>query len=239
MPPRDLKQAFSDLMLRGINLTRSAQEGDAIYAGVDRLHEAFRDFQIWRSDIRDFLTDAKVNTLDWYKLYESDSVPLLKGGIEYSDIQSEKSQALLRNIRLETSAKLDILHQLGRTLFGNALPRTEIENPDIVMISGKKNSFSFNLATGNTKLNSSVVNFPPGQQKFVFLKVILQSKEQQASYDEICAALKIKNGKVANRKIQGLLKEIKEALHILGENAKRNPDIFVNVPRVGYRIVIE
>jgi hypothetical protein len=239
MPPSDLRQAFSDLMLRGINLTRAAQEGDAIYAGVDRLHDAFRDYQIWRSDIRDFLADAKVNTLDWYKLYESDSVPLLKGGIEYSDIKSEKSQTLLRNIRVETSSKLDILHELGRTLFQDELPKTEIENPDVVTISGAKNFFSFNVATGNVRLNSSVVNLPPGQQKYLFLKALVQNKERHAAYDEICSVLKIKSGKVANRKIQGLLKEIKEALHILGENGESNPDIFVNVPRVGYRIVIE
>lgn len=234
-----LKSAFSELMLEGIKITRKAQESDAIYAEKGVLNEVFAQYQIWRSEIKDFLVDAGLNSLDWYKFYESDSVPLFKGGIEYGDVRNEKSQQLLKNIRTETSVKLALLKSAGDALFGKKLPRTTIENPDKIKIKGKRDSFSFNIRTGNAVLNKTKQNFPPGQQKSEIIKTLITSNEYQAEYDVLCDAAKIKKGKPGHRDIQSLIKEIKGDLKILPAGKKANSDIFKNIPRVGYQLSVK
>lgn len=233
-----LKSAFSELMLEGINITRKAQEGDALYAEKGVLNEVFEQYQVWRSKIKDFLAEAGLNSLEWYKFYESDSVPLFKGGIEYGDVRSEQSQQLLKNIRIETSAKLELLKRAGDALFGKKLPPVAIENPDKIKIKGKRHSFSFNIQTGTAVLNKTTQNFPPGQQKFEIIKSLITANEHHAEYDMLCDATRIKKGKPGHRDIQGLIKEIKSDLGILPAGRKSNPDIFKNIPRVGYRLSV-
>ena len=250
MSPSKLKKAFSDLMLEGVNITRRAQEGDAIYAvaspthgkkGVDvveYLNNVFTQYHEWKSKIRDFLTETNRNTLEWYQLYESDSVPHLKGGPDYGNIQSEKSQTLLRNIRVETSKTLALLKQVGDSIFKSRLPKIKFKNEDIFELKTKKNLFSFNVVTGDTVFNKVKTNFKAGQQKFKVLTTLISAKEHQADYETLCSSLKFENSKSRRSDIQQILKTIKEDLHILPISGGANPDIFINMERFGFRIVL-
>ena len=100
------------LILEGVNLTRHAQEGDALYSSNQFLAvDIHNSFVSWRQKIKDFVSKNYP-----YKValtfFEADSVPHFKGGIEYGDVTSNKSQILLRSIREETTRKLSLLRQL-------------------------------------------------------------------------------------------------------------------------------
>ena len=104
---------LDNLITDGINITRQAQEGNALYSdnqflAVDIHHR----FVLWRFNIREFV--SKYYPKSAQEFFEADSVPDMKGGIEYGNVTSEKSQTLLKNIREETSKKLDLLRQLKK-----------------------------------------------------------------------------------------------------------------------------
>ena len=238
MAPSKLKRVFSDLILEGINITRQAQEGDALYAEENILDEVFSRYQIWKSNIKDFLTIAKRDNIEFYRFYEADSVPSLKGGVEYADIRSEKSQTLLKNIRTETSKHLSLLKEVGNDAFKKKLPKTTIVNPDIITL-GKKNKFTFNTITGDTTLGKIEVNFKADQQKFEIIKTLVTSKENFAHDKELCDSVGFLGNKTEYADIGQIIKTIKEDLQILPINSAVNPDIFHNIEKVGYRIIVE
>jgi hypothetical protein len=252
MMPRKIKDEFSNLILEGVNITRYAQEGNAIYTNNENhLDDILLRYQIWHSRIKNFLTLTNNDNIQWTKFYEADSVPYMKGGFEYGDIGSDKAQTLLKNIRIEASKKIELLTALGHSIFNKKLPATKIKNNDIIRL-GQKNLFTFNSITGDTVLNKVKVTFPNGQQKFKFINTLLTSKEYHASYDDLNKAIGIshrnsldKNKDIKqtlNRSIQDILKEIKQDLRILPKkqkNKKPNIDIFKNIENFGYRISIE
>lgn len=238
MSPSENKKTFSSLMLEGINITRKAQEGDAIYGKENQLQEVFDDYHIWKSRIKDFLTNTNSNSLEWYQFYQADSVPSLKGGLEYGDITSEVSQSLLKKIRLETTGKLQLLKLLGDSLFPENLPKVQLPNTDTIKL-GKENSFSFNVVTGDSVLNGTKTNFKVGQQKFKIINTILSSKEHQADYESMSKILGFENNKTKHADIQQIIKTIKEDLKILPRKKSSNPDILFNIEKYGFRIVVE
>lgn len=104
---------LDELIIDGINITRQAQEGDALYSDNQFLAvDVHHRFVLWRFNIREFV--SKYYPKSAQKFFEADSVPDMKGGIEYGDVTSEKSQTLLKNIREETSKKLGLLRQLKK-----------------------------------------------------------------------------------------------------------------------------
>lgn len=239
MSPRDTQNAFDELIIEGVNITRAAQEGDALYHDVIHLHETFARYQIWRAAIKEFLTKANRDTAEWHKFYEANSVPYMKGGIEYGDIASEKSQTLLKNMRIETSKTLELLDEVGGTLFDKNRSQKTIPNSDVVTIQGKKDTLVFNTITGDTTLNKISTTFSPGTQKFNILLTLVTSKEYQASYIALCSALKFENTKSKRADIQQVVKTMKEDLHILPKKKGSDRDIFVSIDKFGFRIIVE
>ncbi|OGF60525.1 hypothetical protein A3C05_03440 [Candidatus Giovannonibacteria bacterium RIFCSPHIGHO2_02_FULL_45_40] len=85
--------------------------------GVDNMHETFKDYHNWKMDTRDFFLKHNFeDEADFF--FEGDSVPMLKGGIEYSDIDSPESKELLKNIQEEAKEKLRFLREF-RGKMGN------------------------------------------------------------------------------------------------------------------------
>ena len=111
-------EKLDKLIVKGINITRLAQEGDAIYhSSSDLVDDAHREYIIWKDDIKKLLNQEKiVKKIDIGILYQSDSIPNFKGGLEYGDVRSEKSQKLLKSIRIETSKKLEFLREVNSKL---------------------------------------------------------------------------------------------------------------------------
>ncbi|EKD86918.1 MAG: hypothetical protein ACD_37C00101G0004 [uncultured bacterium] len=116
------KQQFDELMKRGVHITQDAQEGDILYAEdpFKSLHEVFRDYHLWKMDVRDFFLkywlDDEANFF-----FEADDVPMLKGGLAYSYADSPESQSLLKNIRKETKDKLAYLRNFKETKLQNVV----------------------------------------------------------------------------------------------------------------------
>jgi len=119
----DILSKIEKLIVEGVNITKNAQESEAIYKiknndSVKFLAAVFHRYSVWKQKIKKLLNKEKIaKEIDIGILYEGNSVPDIRpGGIEYGDIQSEKSQELLRNIRIETSKKLDWLRQIKNKL---------------------------------------------------------------------------------------------------------------------------
>jgi len=111
-----LSDGLSALIKRGTDITLYASSGVVHRRDqdeVDNMHETFKDFHTWKMDTRDFF--LKYNFEDEANFFfEGDSVPVLKGGIEYSYIDSPESQELLKNIREEAKEKLKFLREFKK-----------------------------------------------------------------------------------------------------------------------------
>jgi len=170
---KKLKDDFQALIMKGINISRNAQEGDAIYRDLDQIDESLRNFNIWKIEIKEFVNLLDVIPLDWLGFYEADSVPMLKGGIEYGDVQSIKSQELLRNIRTETNKKLDLLKKLMDHVFENKIL---LKDKEIKIIFYKKNAI--------LSINSTDLSFLEGSLEWSLLTVLVDN-QRPISFDEV------------------------------------------------------
>lgn len=112
-------------------------------------------------------------------------------------------------------------------------------NRKIIKLVGKNGKFSFDRETGGVIFNKFKINFPPEQQKFKVVKIIMTSPDNQGLYKVICQELGFKEGNSSNRKIQFIMRDIKKDLKILPKNKKSMQDIFKPVPRIGYRLVLD
>lgn len=135
-------EMLNQFILEGINITKRSQgmgtvyyrdlpivktdsdvsqERDTVhYKDLQYLDNVFRDYHLWWHEIKSFLlkktNESKIKFTLISPLLEAGNVPMLKGGIEYSDIKSLESQTLLKNIRTETSKKLDLLREFYKIL---------------------------------------------------------------------------------------------------------------------------
>lgn len=107
-------EKLNKLIEEGVNITRQSQEGDAIYnCGGDPvgfLHNTHRRYIIWKDNIKRTINGKNIKETRYF--FEADGIPNNFGGIEFGNIQSIKSQNLLKNIRLETGKKLEILEKI-------------------------------------------------------------------------------------------------------------------------------
>ena len=103
---------LKELIVEGINILRQTKNL------VDSLANVHRRYILWVGEMKDFLNNEElVKKIDISRFYEADSVPdIFPGGIEYSNIESENFQELLKNIRFETHQKLDHLREIQKTL---------------------------------------------------------------------------------------------------------------------------
>lgn len=103
-------EEIQKLISQGVDITLKSQDGDIPYGEnpVDNMHEVFSQYHLWKIAAHDFFWNNNFKVEAAY-FFEADSVPMLKGGLAYSYIQSDKSQQLLRNIRREAKTKLEFL----------------------------------------------------------------------------------------------------------------------------------
>lgn len=122
---KKIDKLLDKLIIKGINITRKAQEKDAIYSSdFNLLDNVHREYVLWKCDIKDLLNKPEIiKKIDIGVFYQHDSVPNLKGGIEYGNIRSEESQELLKNIRIETSKKLEYLRKTRSVLLDKKTER--------------------------------------------------------------------------------------------------------------------
>lgn len=109
----EIKEILQKLIDRGVRITVNAEPGNIRYADdpVTDMHDAFSEYHLWKHDVRMFFLKYGDEKSASY-FFEGDNVPFLKGGIEYSYIDSDKSQTLLKNIRETTSERLKYLRDI-------------------------------------------------------------------------------------------------------------------------------
>ncbi len=232
---------IKDFIDEGLEITRLCQEDDVRYLPKTPesnfyVWEQQDKYLIWRATCRQILSDTQYA----HSLFEeANSISSTSGLVVQMGIEptSPRGQKMLKNIRIETSNELSYLRQVVKDI-SQAVQLPELENSGtaIIEVSGKKGKFSFNQTTGSVVFNKIKNNFPPGQQKFIILKTIMISPDKQGLYEVICQKSNFKEGATSNRKIQLLMKEIRNDLGITPKSKKSMPDIFKSVPRIGYRL---
>lgn len=113
--------SLSALDEKGVLLTRRAVEGlEPWSSSVKLLNEVFRDFQLWKHGLKTILRKvAECGLCNDDFLYEGDGVPDLKGGIEYGDPMSARSQRLFAAVREATMRHLEKMRAIASTLKSN------------------------------------------------------------------------------------------------------------------------
>lgn len=101
---------LQELISRGGDIMLEAQNGDSEWGANPQgdMLQVFDDYHLWKIAVHDFFWKYHFDIEAAY-FFEADSVPMLKGGLAYSHVQSEKSQKLLKNIRSETKSKLQFI----------------------------------------------------------------------------------------------------------------------------------
>lgn len=231
-----LIQKIEKFINEGIEITRLSQENDVRY--LPKTEET--NFYVWEIKDQYVIWKLECNRLVEKIGYhnsifaESNSISLTSGTVIQPPINPNSiiGQKMLIDIRKETSTGLDFLRKILEN--NNKIESSTIK--DIIKITGKNGKLIFNRETGSLTFNKTKFNFPPGQQKFNIIEVILSSPDNQGLYKDIAERLGFSCGCSSNRKIQLIVKSIKYDLTILPKNSKSAPDIFKPVPRIGYRI---
>jgi len=169
-------KSLEELILEGINITRNAQEGDALYSSNKFIAvDVHQRYNLWVMDAKDLFRSCKYNHTKspYYWIVEkfnlAGSVPFLKGGPEYGDPSSEKSQILLRNIREETTQKLEWLSELRKALT-NKLPS-----------KSQREIMSPSWLSENLKWEDIIIEFKNGEDAVV----TIGSESHNVSYKDL------------------------------------------------------
>ena len=173
------------LIVVGINITNQAQEGDAIYsANYDLLDDVHRRYFTWIYDIKKLLNRKEVlKKIDICVFYEADSVPHLKGGLEYGDVKSDVSQNFLKNIRMETSKKLKYLKD-----FQNKLSNKKFIRGNIIETEPK---LLYNLETGMGYFEDKEFKFRDGTIEFKLFNEAYQNYGKKVKREKVIEILNI------------------------------------------------
>lgn len=110
----EIRDEIQKLIDRGVRITIDVDLGNIEYAdnAASKMLDAFDEFQLWKHAVRMFFLKYGDQKSASY-FFEADDVPFLKGGIEYSDIHTEKSHTLLKNIKATTLERLKYLRSVN------------------------------------------------------------------------------------------------------------------------------
>jgi hypothetical protein len=163
MKKNNIIQKIDGFVFEGMQIARDAQENDAIYKvrdseDFDFSDNVFKRHWDWVERIKRTLNTKEINQkIDIGFLYDAKSVPKIKpGGIEYGNIRSEKSQELLKNIRIETNRVIEWLRGAKNKLLEI---NQEIEN-------NKQNRFPHKLPSG-TDWGNITIKFLDSERVFI------------------------------------------------------------------------
>lgn len=178
--------------------------------------EVHRDYLIWKSEVAKYLSRSGF-TEETLLFGHVDSVPLIKGGLAYSDPESPQSQKLLSNIRDEINKKLPILRNLqgGR-----------------VITKGPDNEYRYN--------GKKIVFKGENTLYFGFFELLFCSSNEAVTYETLDELMeKIKKEKKSTLKekkerITNARNELYFRSNLLSLGADKN--MIVNVRGVGYRL---
>lgn len=156
------------LIVGGVNITRTANEYDAIYSEdpVKFIHDIHIRYQLWDRNIQNYLNGKNKKFSDISYLYEGDGIPRMFGGEEYGDAKSDRYQTLLKDIRIVTSRKLNFL----RGLKGKS---GEYEDTDVhrkIKLDSQKIEFDDKKAI--IKIGNFLIELPPHKNEYDFCRVM-------------------------------------------------------------------
>lgn len=142
--------AIEDLLIRGVNLMRLIEPAIDKYSGsnVDMV-DVRKKYNIWRIDIKDEIQRNNIDQVAASYFWQPDGVPLIDGGIEYSDVKSERSQEMLKKIHKQIGIKNDNLRKLAEKInTKSGSPFRETKDDDTTYsFRIKKRTFTFDKST--------------------------------------------------------------------------------------------
>ena len=118
-----------------------------------------------------------------------------------------------------------------------ALNIKPVEKIAPVKFRTKGKNFELNINDGSFKFGIAEGSFGTTTQEFKILKCLVESRNSVVGYEIIFSCLGLRNVNSSRRDITTILKRAKHKMDILPETTGYNPDIFKNVPNLGYEIL--
>ena len=130
--------SFDDFIREGTQLSWLAQETEASSSGNKFIAVDVHDhFMIWYLELKRFLSlkgyfnNKHSDYLKVAPLLDAGNVSCLKGGTEYGNPESLKSQRLLKNIRKEITDILKLLRQISSEADKRAQSKPNVKNDQL------------------------------------------------------------------------------------------------------------
>lgn len=101
-----------------------------------------------------------------------------------------------------------------------------------------KNKLSLNTLNGELVFNKTKSRLNVKSKPYKILRTLLKSKDNSSTYQELVAVISPnkKYSKMDNKPLADALYSLKEILSISPETENSNPNIFKNIPQIGYRL---
>lgn len=144
--------------------------------------EAHQEYMLWKIDVADFLQNKHIK--EWQVFRAVDSVPFVKGGMEYSYRDSEKTQKLLKNIREEATKKLMTLREV-RDYAMQSKPKRHEEKDKTLF-----GSFYLDIVNGELRrlpkevYQAKVITLEPNSGRFKVMKKLIEEKARGNHFSE-------------------------------------------------------
>lgn len=167
---------IEDLIIRGINLMRLIEPAIDTYgdSNVD-MSDVRQKYNIWRIDIKDEIQRNNIDQVAASYFWQPDGVPLIDGGIEYSNFRSERSQEMLKNIYKQIGIKIGKLRKVAKMINNTKQEKKSLSS--IKIRFDEKSSLIF--------FDEEKYKIEPGSKEFVICKFMFTKEVGEfCSWDE-------------------------------------------------------
>ena len=115
-------------------------------------------------------------------------------------------------------------------------PETHIKDDDLILVQTQYGQLTANPRTRDVKINQTQKDFSPESQEFKTLVKLMTGKNCTATYRDLLGQ---NITKLSKRTLTFIIRNIKEGLGILPARGAQNKDIIKNIPKHGYRLLIQ
>lgn len=235
---KDFLRGITKLVEQANEVSRLCSDESVKWSTDDFLAVDIHDrYMSWKEDVDLFLQvhdlplDAKFFRIE-------NTVPLLKGGLEYGDKNSKESRGLIKVISLELDEKLKHLRELARQENTKVSKMNEVtktteqkQRIEIVVYGG---TLIVDESTGFVKLNKVGDTLNLAGKEFKAILTLAKNDGHQATYTELIEG---EDTKTQRRNLGFSIRNLKETLGILPKNESKNKDIIKNIKKYGYKLI--
>lgn len=185
-------------------------------------------YMIWKCDVQEFLQKHDLLLEAKFFMVEN-TVPMVKGGIEYGDKNSEQSRGLIKAISLDLDEKLKHLRELSR--------RVNNKKTEKVIKKSNKLIVHCSLENGVYIDEKKLYQYKISKQRFMIIEML--HKNGAARLKEITKKVGISSTQNTSRDIRTINKEIKRELNLKHNFIEKNTAVGFHLNNMNYDIFLQ